>query len=100
MTAAVTPLEIRQARAFLQQRGVRTSDIAPRRFVAVAKETGKTFSQTLNYLALLLSGGSGNGPSPIATAGEDRLDPQRALGDMTPNQKLLYDSGHEEQEAS
>lgn len=92
MTAAAKPAEIRQARAFLQQRKIRTSDIPPARFVAVAKETGKSFAETLRYLALLMSGGSGNGPSPIATADKDRLDPIRALGQQTPTQAMEYDS--------
>jgi hypothetical protein len=95
MTAtAIKPVEIRQARAFLQQRNVRTSDVSPKHFAAVAKETGKTFSQTLNYLALLLSGGSGDGPSPVATAAKDRLDPTRALGEQTPSQAMEYDSAN------
>lgn len=84
--------EIQQARAFLHARGVRTSDISPRHFVAVSHELGKSFSETLKYLALLLSGGSGNGPSPIATADKDRLDPIRAIGKPTPSEELELDS--------
>lgn len=92
MTAAVLPKDVRAARGFLQQRGVRTSDISPRHFAASAKELGKSFTDTLKYLALLLSGGSGNGPSETATASKDRLDPVRALGDQTPSEAMKYDS--------
>lgn len=93
MRTAILPAEVRQARAFLQQAGVHTSDIAPRHFVAVSHEMKKSFRETLRYLALLLSGGSGDGPSPIATAGKDRLDPVRAIGNPTPSQAMEYDVG-------
>lgn len=91
MTAQVLPTQIRQARGFLQQKGVRTSDITPRHFAAVSNETGKSFADTLRYLVLLLSGGSGVGPSPIATAGRDRTDPIRAIGKPSPDQLAEYD---------
>lgn len=93
--AAPTAAEVRQARAYLQTRGVRSGDIGPRRFASVHKELGKGYSQTLKYLVLLLSGGSGLGPSKIATADRDRLDPIRALGDDTPSQRLSYDNVQE-----
>lgn len=96
MTAAVLPEDVRKARAFLQQRGVRTADISPQHFARSAKELGKGFAATLNYLALLLSGGSGNGQSETATASKDRLDPQRALGQQTPSQAMKYDSAQGE----
>lgn len=88
MTAVATPAEIRQARAYLQNAGVRTSDISPRRFVAVSKETGKGFAATLKYLVLLLSGGQGLGPSKIATADKDRLNPMVALGKPGPAERM------------
>lgn len=87
---AVSPQEIRSARGFLQTAGVPTSKVSPRRFASVAKETGKGYRQTLKFLNLLLSGGSGDGPSRIATANDDRLDPQRALGEQTPDEKMEY----------
>lgn len=85
---SVTPAEIRSARSYLQNAGIPTSKASPRHIAAVAKETGKSFRQTLKYLNLLLSGGSGVGPSKIATADEDRLDPINALGDNTPSRKM------------
>lgn len=91
----IKPLEIRQARAFLQGAGVRSADISPRHFVAVSHELGKPFGLTLRYLAVLLAGGSGNGPSPIASADKDRLDPIRAIGKPSPDQQMEYDVGHE-----
>ncbi len=90
MSAAV-PGEIRTARLYLQKRGVRSSDISPHRFVAASKELGKDYAATLKYLVLLLSGGSGLGPSRIATANEDRLDPIKALGKPSPDQEMSYD---------
>jgi hypothetical protein len=90
--AAPTAAEVRAARRYLQTRGVRSGDVSPARFASVHKELGKGYSQTLKYLVLLLSGGSGVGPSKIATADQDRLDPIRALGDDTPSQRLSYDN--------
>jgi hypothetical protein len=78
---AITGAEVRQARKYLHDHKVQTTDISPRDFAASAKELGKPFRDTLRYLALLLSGGSGVGPSKIATANKDRLDPIQALGD-------------------
>lgn len=93
MSVAVpTPPEIRAARAYLQGRDVRTSDINPRHFAAVHKELGKGYAATLKYLVLLLSGGSGVGPSRIATADRNRIDPITALGDDTPSQRMSYDN--------
>lgn len=86
----VTPSDIRSARSYLQNAGIPTSKLAPRHLASVAKETGKGYRQTLKYLNLLLSGGSGDGPSRIATANDDRLDPISALGDDSPSRKLEY----------
>lgn len=80
MTAAVTPLEIRQARAFLQKQGIASADISPHLFAASAKETGKSFRATLNFLARLLSGGQGGNPSPENTKKVDILKPENAIG--------------------
>lgn len=77
---SLTPEEVRQARAYLQKQGVRSSDINPRRFAASAKETGKTFRETLNRVAILLSGGQGLGTSPSVTKNVDRLKPENAIG--------------------
>ncbi|MBX3504422.1 MAG: hypothetical protein KF895_03010 [Parvibaculum sp.] len=64
-----SPKEIRQARAFLQNRGIRTSDIAPKDFAAAHREAGsKTFGETLKLIASLLMGGQGEGPAPRAAA--------------------------------
>ena len=92
MTAAVKPVEIRQARAFLQENGV-LSKVSPGTFARAAKELGKSFRDTLRHLSLILSGGSGAGPSPVATATKNRLDPARALGNQTPSEAMAYDAG-------
>ncbi len=85
---AVTAQEVRAARGYLRSAGI--TKVSPRHFASAKKEIGKGYRQTLKYLNLLLSGGSGQGPSPIATADDDRLDPIEALGDSTPSQKLGY----------
>lgn len=86
--AAPTAQEIQQAKAYLAGTNL---PISPRRLAGAAKELGKSLADTIRYLNLLLAGGSGDQPAPIATAGEDRTDPQRALGDMTPSQTMEYD---------
>lgn len=75
-----TPNDIKKARIYLQKQGIRSSDISPRKFAASAKEMGKGFRETLNFLARLLSGGQGQGPSPKATKNVDQLDPKNAIG--------------------
>lgn len=92
MGIQVKPAEIRQARAYLQKQGIRSADISPAHFVAVAKETGKSYHDTLLFLAHLLSGGQGEGPSPVTTANVDRLDPIRALGQPSPEESAEYDA--------
>jgi hypothetical protein len=87
-----TASDVRSARSYLQTAGIGTGQVSPRHFATAAKETGKGYRQTLKFLNLLLSGGSGDGPSKIATANADRHDPESALGDMTPSQKMEYDN--------
>ena len=65
--AAPTPKEIRQARAFLHERGIRPADIRARDFAAAAAELGKSFIETLRLIATLFAGGQGMGPAPIAS---------------------------------
>lgn len=84
--------EVAAARAYLQGRGVKSGDISPRHFANSSKEMGKGFGQTLKYLVLLMSGGSGTGPARIATADRDRTDPITALGDNTPSRQMEYDN--------
>lgn len=88
----VSAKQVADARAYLQGRGVKTSDISPRHFAVSAQEMGKGFGQTLKYLVLLLSGGSGVGPSRIATADKNRIDPITARGDNTPSRQMEYDN--------
>lgn len=54
---AVSPAEVRAARAFLRQRGITTKEIPPRKFANAAKELGKGFREVLRYLMALRSGG-------------------------------------------
>lgn len=78
--SAVTPEEIRQARAYLNKQGITTSQIPPRKFAASSKEMGKSFRETLNFLARLLSGGQNQGPAPRASRAVDQLKPENAIG--------------------
>jgi len=57
--AVASPKEVRAARAFLQRKGVRSSDIPPRRFANSAKELNMGFRKLLRLISRLYSGGQG-----------------------------------------
>lgn len=57
--AVASPKEVRAARAFLQRKGVRSSDIPPRKFANSARELNMGFRQLLRLISRLYSGGQG-----------------------------------------
>jgi len=59
----VTPREIREARAYLQNRGLGTAEVVPKDFASLAKQFGKSFSDTLDLVAYLMAKGQGLHPS-------------------------------------
>lgn len=71
--ALASPKEIRAARAFLQNRGARSSDIPPRKFANSAKELNMGFRELLRLISRLYSGGQAQQQfrmSAIAAAAE------------------------------
>ena len=54
----VAQAEIRAAKSFLERRGLKSSEISPKKFAMTAKELDKGFSDTLKVLARELSGGN------------------------------------------
>jgi hypothetical protein len=54
----VAQAEIRAAKSFLERRGLKSSEISPRKFAMAAKELDKGFSDTLKVLARELSAGN------------------------------------------
>ena len=66
MEIKVLPKEIREARAFLQNRQIRTADLSPKDFVYAAKELGKSFKETLKLIASLLTEDQGQGQAAEA----------------------------------
>lgn len=62
------PKDIRQARAFLYQRRIHAKVIAPRRFAAAAKESGKSFGDLLKDISRMYLGGQGQGQFPETKA--------------------------------
>jgi len=54
----VAQAEIRAAKSFLERRGLKSSEISPRKFAMAAKELDKGFSDTLKILARELSAGN------------------------------------------
>ena len=74
---SVTPADIRAAKAILA--GEDETRISPRHLAASAKELKKPLSETLNFLARLLSGGQGQGPAPKTTKDVDILKPENAI---------------------
>jgi|TARA_R100001082_G_scaffold84171_1_gene50838 hypothetical protein len=53
----VAAAEIRAAKSFLERRGIKSSEISPRKFARAAKELDKSFNEVLQILARELSGG-------------------------------------------
>jgi hypothetical protein len=60
--STIKPKDIREARAFLQKRNLKTSDIAPKTFAQLANRYNKSFYDTLKLLAVLKMGGQGQSP--------------------------------------
>lgn len=58
--------EVQRAQNYLIQHGM-AGKVTALSFAGAAKETGKSFERLLSYIRELLSGGSGIGPSPVAT---------------------------------
>jgi hypothetical protein len=57
VSKAPLPAEVRAARAFLRQRGIRTEDLSPRTFAAASKEAGIGFKNTLRTIGHMMMGG-------------------------------------------
>jgi hypothetical protein len=53
----VAAAEIRAAKKFLERYGIGPDEISPKKFATAAKELDKSFRETLQILALTLSGG-------------------------------------------
>ena len=53
----VAAAEIRAAKSFLERRGIKSSEISPRKFAKAAKELDKSFNEVLQILARELPGG-------------------------------------------
>ena len=53
----VAQAEIRAAKKFLERRGMKSDDVAPRKIAMAAKELDKGFADTLKILGRELSGG-------------------------------------------
>ncbi len=49
--------EIRAAKKFLENKGIKSNEVSPRKFAKAAKELEKGFLETLQILARELSGG-------------------------------------------
>lgn len=54
---SATPREVRAARAFLHKRGVKASQVSPRKFANAAKEQDVGFAELLAFIARLYSAG-------------------------------------------
>ena len=53
----VAQAEIRAAKSFLENRGISSSEISPKKFAQLAKKLDKWFQEVLQILAMTLSGG-------------------------------------------
>lgn len=57
MSAHPLPAEVRAARSYLRQRGIRTEDISPKTFAGSAKETSLGFKGVMKFLGNQMAGG-------------------------------------------
>lgn len=67
---AISAKQVRQARAYLQQRRITSGMISPREFAQASEEAKKNFHETLKLIRELLrarEGGAPPNPAPIAT---------------------------------
>ena len=55
----VAAAEIRAAKKFLERRGLKSTDISPRKFAQAAKDLDESFNETLAILAREIEGGQG-----------------------------------------
>lgn len=55
----ITPIKIRKARAFLHQRGIKTSELSPKDFVSFSETFNQSFEKTLRLIAYLKTRGQG-----------------------------------------
>lgn len=51
---AASPAKVRQARAFLRNRGISSRQVSPRKLANSAEETGKSFTEILRFLGEVL----------------------------------------------
>ena len=51
---AASPAKVRQARAFLRNRGISSRQVSPRKLANSAQETGKSFTELLRFLGEVL----------------------------------------------
>jgi len=51
---AVSPAKVRQARAFLRNRGISARQVSPRKFAESAEEKDSTFTELLRFLGTIL----------------------------------------------
>lgn len=61
-SVAPTPKQIREARAYLQNRQLTSADVAPKDFATLSNRWSKSFAETLRLLARLKMGGQGGSP--------------------------------------
>ena len=61
--AGISPVAVKQAGQYLQQRGL-DGVIPPRRLAVVSRELGKSFDETVRLLMSLQGGDQGMGPAP------------------------------------
>lgn len=74
MPITVTPKEAREARSFLQRRGLTSRDVPPRDFAKLAKRLNASFTSVLKLVASLKMKGQGEGPFARTTQALERIE--------------------------
>lgn len=83
MSVHPLPAEVRAARSYLRQRGIRTEDISPKTFAGSAKETSLGFKGVMKFLGNQMMGGQNQQAdihSAIADEAHDKSESQLPTG--------------------
>lgn len=82
MAAHPLPAEVRAARAFLRQRGIRTEDLSPRTFAAASKESGAGFKDTLRTIGHMFLGGQNSAADIHRRIAKEAGDDESEYGEL------------------
>jgi hypothetical protein len=76
------PAEVRAARSFLRQRGIRTEDLSPRTFAQASKEAGTSFKNTLRTIGHMMMGGQNSAADLHSRIKQEAGEDEQQYGEL------------------